>query len=100
MAHPISAEEFLAQVPAGWRADAGVARVRFRTGSFAAGLAFVVEVGALAEAANHHPDILLRYPDVAIELTTHDLGGLSSLDVDLARQVSDLAGGRGLAAEF
>ena len=61
------------------------------TGSFSAGLEFVNRIGDLAEEANHHPDIELTYPQVRIALTTHDAGGLTAADVDLARQISAVA---------
>ena len=51
---------------------------------FAAALAFVNAVGAAAEAANHHPDIDIRWNKVRLALTTHDAGGLTLLDLALA----------------
>ncbi len=59
-------------------------------GSFAAALGFVVSVGALAEAADHHPMIELRYRTVRLELSTHDVGSLTQLDLDLARAIDQL----------
>ena len=43
-----------------------------------------------AETANHHPDIAISYNQVTINLTTHDLGGLTSLDFELATTISQL----------
>ncbi len=54
---------------------------------FAGALAYVSRVGELAEAANHHPDIDIRYNRVTLALVTHDAGGITRLDFDLARQV-------------
>jgi 4a-hydroxytetrahydrobiopterin dehydratase len=56
-------------------------------GSFAQALGYVVTVGVLAEAANHHPDIDVRYRAVTLRLSTHDAGGITALDVALARQI-------------
>ncbi|MBI4580195.1 MAG: 4a-hydroxytetrahydrobiopterin dehydratase [Planctomycetes bacterium] len=67
----------------------GIART-FTTGNFLAGLGFVTRVAVLAEAANHHPDIVLRYPRVTVFLTTHDAGGLTQKDFDLAGQIDRL----------
>ena len=53
------------------------ASTHFRTGSFAKGLALVDAIGELAEAANHHPDIDLRYGGVTVRLKTHSEGGLT-----------------------
>ena len=57
---------------------------------FAAALAFVNAVGAAAEAANHHPDIDIRWNTVRLVLTTHDSGGITLLDLALAGVVDRL----------
>jgi 4a-hydroxytetrahydrobiopterin dehydratase len=57
---------------------------------FAAALAFVNAVGAAAEAANHHPDIDIRWNTVRLVLTTHDSGGLTLLDLALAAVIDRL----------
>jgi 4a-hydroxytetrahydrobiopterin dehydratase len=58
---------------------------------FAGALAFVNAVGALAEDANHHPDIDIRWNTVTLRLTTHDAGGLTAKDVELARAIDTIA---------
>jgi 4a-hydroxytetrahydrobiopterin dehydratase len=57
---------------------------------FAAALAYVNEVGALAEARNHHPDIAISWNKVTLRLSTHSAGGLTQLDVDMAQAVDTL----------
>jgi 4a-hydroxytetrahydrobiopterin dehydratase len=57
---------------------------------FAAALAFVNAVGAAAEAANHHPDIDIRWNKVHLVLTTHSAGGITVLDIALAAAVDRL----------
>ena len=57
---------------------------------FAAALEFVNAVGAEAEAANHHPDIDIRWNTVHLVLTTHDAGGLTVLDLALAAAIDRL----------
>ena len=57
---------------------------------FADALAFVNKVGAAAEAANHHPDIDIRWNKVHLVLTTHDSGGLTVLDLALAAAIDRL----------
>ena len=74
-----------------WRQILGRIKARFRTGDFRTGLALVNKIGAAAEAANHHPDIQLTYSDVIVTLTSHDVGGITSRDLDLARQISSHA---------
>ena len=71
----------------------------FKTGSFAAGLTLVNAIGKLAETANHHPDIDLRYVGVTVRLRTHDVDGLSDRDVALARQISAAARELRIAAD-
>ena len=50
--------------------------------------AFVARLVPGAEAANHHPDILLTYPEVTVTLSSHDVGGVTSRDLALAETVS------------
>lgn len=82
-----------------WRVIFAGACTCFRTGSFAAGVALVNAIGALADAVNHHPDVDLQYPTVTVRLTTHDVGGLSERDIDLARQISAAAADLGIPAD-
>jgi 4a-hydroxytetrahydrobiopterin dehydratase len=74
-----------------WRVLFNGACASFRTGSFATGIALVDVIGTLADAANHHPDVDLRYAAVTVRLMTHDVDGLSDRDVELARQISAAA---------
>lgn len=55
--------------------------------SFAAAMAFVNRVAALAETQNHHPDILIRYSKVTLNLSTHDAGGITEKDFLLAEGI-------------
>jgi 4a-hydroxytetrahydrobiopterin dehydratase len=57
---------------------------------FAAAMEFVNAVGAAAEAANHHPDIDIRWNTVRLALTTHDSGGITLLDLALAAAIDRL----------
>jgi 4a-hydroxytetrahydrobiopterin dehydratase len=78
----------LARLP-GWRATGGgsaIART-YELPSFRAALAFVSFVGEIAEAKNHHPDIDVRYNKVTLTLSTHDAGGVTASDFELARMV-------------
>jgi 4a-hydroxytetrahydrobiopterin dehydratase len=71
---------------------------RFRTGSFVKGLELVTRITDAAEAANHHPDVVLTYPQVDVDLTSHDVGGVTSRDLDLARTISAIAAELGVEA--
>lgn len=75
----------------GWERSGDEIVKVFERPSFADAVAFVVRVGFLAEAADHHPDIDLRWRRVRVALTTHDAGGLTALDVDLARRIEAVA---------
>ncbi len=97
MTERITGEEFLAAAPDGWTVEDDVARAVYATGTFDAGVRLVVEVGALADAADHHPDVDLRYPSVTVRLTTHDAGGLTAKDVALARRIDAAARHQGIA---
>ena len=64
----------------------------FACESFAAAIAFVVRVGFLAERADHHPDIDVRWRNVRIALSTHSEHGLTNRDLDLAAEIEQLGG--------
>jgi 4a-hydroxytetrahydrobiopterin dehydratase len=68
----------------GWERDGDEIVKTYERPSFASAIAFVVRVGFLAEQANHHPDLDIRWRKVRVALTTHDAGGLTQHDVDLA----------------
>ncbi len=99
MTDRISATQFLDTVGTpDWTAADDVAAATFRTGTFEVGVRLVVAIGELADAADHHPDVDLRYPTVTVRLSTHDVGGLSHRDVELAREVSLAAAALGVSA--
>lgn len=95
----LSHDEVQAAGLADWRQVWSLLRARFDTGDFATGLALVDRIGAAAEQANHHPDVLLTYPAVQVTLSSHDVGGLTSRDLDLARTISGLAAEAGVTAD-
>jgi len=67
-----------------WRIEAGVLVRVFQFKDFMGAMRFVNQVAQLAEEAGHHPDIDIRYNRVRLVLVTHDAGGLSDKDFDLA----------------
>lgn len=73
-----------------WQREGGEIVRTFQFADFRAALAFVNKVGDLAESAGHHPDIDIRYNKVRLALTTHDAGGLSAKDFDLAGKISGI----------
>ena len=67
----------------------------FECASFPDAIAFVVRIGFFAERADHHPDLDVRWRKVRAALTTHDAGGLTALDLDLAAEISRRVHGTG-----
>ena len=82
-----------------WRVLFDGAKTYFVTGSFAKGVELVDTIGRLADAANHHPDIDLRYTGVTVTLFTHEVGDISDRDLTLAQQISIAARKLGIAAD-
>ncbi|MDR7384281.1 VOC family protein [Promicromonospora iranensis] len=100
MTDAITAAEFTAEQGTGdWRVLRNSALARFTTGSFTRGVRLVSRIGALAEAANHHPDVDLRYGTVTVRTWSHDVDGLSARDVALAREISMAARELDVAAD-
>lgn len=85
---------------ADWRQILGRLKGRFRTGDFATGLVLVNRIGEVAESADHHPDILFTYSDVIVTLSSHDVRGITTRDLDLARQISDIAAELGIRSDI
>jgi 4a-hydroxytetrahydrobiopterin dehydratase len=71
----------------------------FRTGTLARGVALIQAIGERAAAVGHDPDVDLRPDGVTVRLFTHHPGGLSSRDVELAREISAAAGELGILAD-
>jgi 4a-hydroxytetrahydrobiopterin dehydratase len=71
----------------GWERAGAEIRRTYRFRDFREALAFVNRVGDLAERAGHHPDIDIRYNVVTLALTTHDAGGLTAKDFELALSI-------------
>lgn len=69
---------------AGWAREGDAIVRTYELASFADAVAFVVRVGFLAESADHHPDLDLRWRRVRVALTTHDAGGITERDLALA----------------
>lgn len=90
----LSDEEISARLAAlpGWEHAEGTIRKEYATGDFRRGVAFIVRLAFEAEAANHHPDVDLRYSGVVVALSTHSEGGVTEKDLDLAAAIEPLAG--------
>lgn len=75
----------------GWERNGEAIVKTFTFPTFLQGIAFVARVAQVAEDANHHPDVDIRYTRVACALSTHDAGGITASDVELAREIERTA---------
>ena len=80
----------LADLP-GWEHAGGEISREYRLDSFAGAITFVVRLSYAAEAADHHPDLDIRYSRVRVTLSTHSEGGVTAKDLDLARSIEGFA---------
>ena len=71
----------------GWKWNNDSILRRFEFADFAHSLAFVNKIGGLAERADHHPDITFGWGYAEISLTTHDRGGVTDVDIALAKEI-------------
>jgi 4a-hydroxytetrahydrobiopterin dehydratase len=71
----------------GWELGDGAIRRELRFGSFRDAIAFINRVADLADEAGHHPELTNVYSRVTIVLTTHDTGGVTTKDLELARAI-------------
>jgi 4a-hydroxytetrahydrobiopterin dehydratase len=80
----------LARLPT-WRRDGQEIRRTVKLGDFAAAIAFVNGVAEIAEEEDHHPDITIRWNRVTLTLSTHDSGGITRRDLEVAARIEALA---------
>ena len=74
----------------GWSLENGELVQNFTFKDFVRAMAFVNDVAQLAEAVGHHPDIDIRYNRVRLALVTHDAGGITQNDTELAQKINSL----------
>ncbi|MGH7384279.1 MAG: 4a-hydroxytetrahydrobiopterin dehydratase [Candidatus Rokuibacteriota bacterium] len=84
----------LAALP-GWTVKDGKLHRQLTFADFTQAFAFMTAVAREADALDHHPEWFNVYNRVVIDLATHDAGGITTLDFELARRAEDLAGRRG-----
>ena len=77
-----------------WQASGAAILRRYRTPDWRATLMLVNAIGYAAEAAWHHPDLMISYAAVEVKLTTHDAGGVTARDFALAEHIEQLATAR------
>ncbi len=79
------------QAPPGWSKVLDKLVARFTTGDFSTGARLVGRIAEAADAANHHPDVDLRYPHLTVTLKSHDVDAVTARDLRLADEISRLA---------
>ncbi|HEY7899487.1 MAG TPA: 4a-hydroxytetrahydrobiopterin dehydratase [Gemmatimonadaceae bacterium] len=82
----IAVQRGLGSLP-GWARKGDVLSKTFQFETFPDGIAFVTRVAEAAETAQHHPDIDIRYTKVTCMLTTHDAGGITQNDLQMANEI-------------
>ena len=75
----------------GWVYGGGTLKKQLSFATFPEGIAFVNRVAELAEQVGHHPDITINYATIGLSLSSHDAGGVTERDIDLARRIDALA---------
>lgn len=76
----------------GWTRKGSALTKTYSFARFADGIRFVDRVAELADSMDHHPDIDVRYTNVTFSLSTHDAGGITQRDLDLAKGIEHTAG--------
>jgi 4a-hydroxytetrahydrobiopterin dehydratase len=84
-------DQALQDLPCWTRNGNAIVRV-FQFGNFLQAMEFVNQIAVAAEAANHHPDILINYNKVTLTLVSHDSGGVTQRDLRMARKINEVAG--------
>jgi 4a-hydroxytetrahydrobiopterin dehydratase len=81
-------ETQVAKLDVAWAHIPGQGLIRvFETHDFAEGLALVNKIGQIAEQLGHHPEVVLRYSEVEVTNFTHDAGGVTAKDMELAEAI-------------
>ncbi len=95
MAEPLTDEQIdraLSELD-GWSRTGDAIERTFRFDDFVTAFGFMSSCALVAESMNHHPEWSNVYSRVTVALSTHDAGGLTQLDVDLATRMNELAAG-------
>jgi 4a-hydroxytetrahydrobiopterin dehydratase len=87
----IAIQRELGNLP-GWSRRGEVITKTFQFRSFLSGISFVSAIAKAAEAADHHPDIDIRWRNLTFTCATHTAGGVTSLDLVLAKRIDEIVG--------
>jgi 4a-hydroxytetrahydrobiopterin dehydratase len=90
MADVLSDDEIQAQLPEGWNRDGDEIVRTFEFDAYLDGVGFAAGAGGVAEDAFHHPEITISWREVEVRLTTHDAGGITEKDMEMAKRLNDI----------
>jgi 4a-hydroxytetrahydrobiopterin dehydratase len=90
MSDVLTDDEIAEQLPVGWERDGDEIVRTFEFDSYLDGVGFAAGAAGLAEEAWHHPELTLTWGEVEVRLTTHDAGGITGKDIDLAERFDDI----------
>ena len=90
MSDVLTDDEIAEQLPPGWERDGDEIVRTFEFDSYLDGVGFAAGAAGLAEEAWHHPELTLIWGEVEVRLTTHDAGGITDKDIDLAERFDDI----------
>jgi 4a-hydroxytetrahydrobiopterin dehydratase len=90
MAHLLSGEEISNRLPDGWQRDDGEIVRIFEFDGYLDASGFLSAAAGLAEDAWQHPEMTIRWGEVEVRLTTHDAGGITENDIELAERLNGI----------
>ncbi|PSP51581.1 4a-hydroxytetrahydrobiopterin dehydratase [Halobacteriales archaeon QH_8_68_33] len=90
MSETLSDEEIEAQLPENWDREGDEIVRTYEFDAYLDGVGFAAGAGGVAQDAFHHPEIAISWREVEVRLTTHDAGGITEKDIDLAERFDDL----------
>lgn len=93
MADLLADDEIEELTPEGWEIEGDEIVRAYEFGSYLRGVNFAQMVGEIAEAQNHHPEVIIRYEEVEVRLTTHEEGGVTDHDIEMAEVIEAEHGG-------
>jgi 4a-hydroxytetrahydrobiopterin dehydratase len=92
MAELLSDEAIEAQLPDGWDREGDEITRTYEFDAYLDGVGFAAAAGGIAQDAFHHPELTINWREVEVRLTTHDAGGITDNDIDLAERFNEIHG--------
>jgi 4a-hydroxytetrahydrobiopterin dehydratase len=90
MADLLDDQEIATRLPSGWERDGEEIVRTYEFDAYLDGVGFAGAAGGLAQEAFHHPEMRIGWREVEVRLTTHDAGGITDADLDLAARLNEI----------